>query len=385
MEGKQEKKKENVLVPVLWLLCGICLGLGLIFSTDLASTLDKGIGHFLIGYGLWMLFLVLVFFIQIVIHEAGHLVFGLLSGYRFMSFRIGRWMIVREDGKTVFRKQNVAGTGGQCLMAPPPYNGGDYPYLLYNLGGVILNLCTVPLGIALFFVFRNVPVVKTFFFEFAVLGFFYALLNGIPMRTAAVPNDGYNACHAGDSEASRRSFWTQLEMTGYLFDGARLRDVPEELFFLPDEEETKNLLAASAAAVYENRLLDERRLEEANALCRRLLDSQANLAGIHRNLLFCDRITTDLLLGNGAVTAETLKDRETADVMKSMQNSNTALRTRYIAALLADRDAAQAEKWKDQFEKVAAAYPAAGETQGDRELMQMALEKYTQAPVASGS
>ena len=385
MAGKQKKKKENVLVSVLWLLCGICLGLGLMFSTDLASTLDKGLGYFLIEYGLWMLFLIAAFFVQIVIHEGGHLVFGLLSGYRFMSFRAGRLVIVRENGKTVFRKQNVAGTGGQCLMAPPPYNGGNYPYLLYNFGGVILNLCTVPLGIVLFLVFRNVSAVRTFFFESAVIGFFYALINGIPMKTAAVPNDGYNACHIGDSEAARRSFWTQLQMTGHLYGGARLRDVPEELFFLPDEDETKNLLSASAAAVYESRLLDEHRLEEANALCRRLLDGKANLAGIHRNLLFCDRITTDLLLGNGAVTAGTMKDKETADMMKSMQNSNTVLRTKYIAALLAEGDAAQAEKWKDQFEKVAAGYPAAGETQGDRELMQMALEKYTQAAAVSGS
>jgi hypothetical protein len=37
---------------------------------------------------LGLLFFFASFFVQIILHEAGHLVFGGLSGYRFVSFRI---------------------------------------------------------------------------------------------------------------------------------------------------------------------------------------------------------------------------------------------------------------------------------------------------------
>ena len=37
---------------------------------------------------------VLFFILQIVVHEAGHLFFGLLSGYRFISFRVFDFKII---------------------------------------------------------------------------------------------------------------------------------------------------------------------------------------------------------------------------------------------------------------------------------------------------
>lgn len=57
-------------------------------------------------------------FIQIIIHEAGHLVFGLLSGYEFVSFRIGSITLAKYDNKYCFKRFHIAGTGGQCLMMP---------------------------------------------------------------------------------------------------------------------------------------------------------------------------------------------------------------------------------------------------------------------------
>ncbi|MBP3888386.1 MAG: hypothetical protein J6F30_12205 [Cellulosilyticum sp.] len=38
------------------------------------------------------------------IHEGVHLVFGLLSGYRFSSFRIAGWMWIKKEGKLCFKK-----------------------------------------------------------------------------------------------------------------------------------------------------------------------------------------------------------------------------------------------------------------------------------------
>ena len=59
----------------------------------------------------WIIFSVLFIAIglQIVIHEAGHLLFGLVSGYRFVSFRIGSWMVYKREGKLHFGKYSLAG------------------------------------------------------------------------------------------------------------------------------------------------------------------------------------------------------------------------------------------------------------------------------------
>ena len=49
--------------------------------------------------------LLVSFFLQIIIHEAGHLVMGLFSGYRFVSFRIMNLLITKNTkGKLQVKK-----------------------------------------------------------------------------------------------------------------------------------------------------------------------------------------------------------------------------------------------------------------------------------------
>jgi len=43
--------------------------------------------------------LVVSFYIQIAIHEFGHMIFGLITGYKFSSFRMGNLMWVKEEGE----------------------------------------------------------------------------------------------------------------------------------------------------------------------------------------------------------------------------------------------------------------------------------------------
>ena len=85
-------------------------------------------------------FIYVAFFFHIIIHEAGHLVFGLLTGYKFSSFRVASFMWLKEDGKLKLKRLSIAGTGGQCLMTPPDMKDGKMPLVLYNLGGSFLNI-----------------------------------------------------------------------------------------------------------------------------------------------------------------------------------------------------------------------------------------------------
>ena len=85
---------------------------------------------------------ILAIYLQLILHEAGHLIFGLLSGYEFVSFRVGSITIYKKDGKTHIGSYKLAGTGGQCLMAPPDLVNEKIPYVLFNFGGVIINIVT---------------------------------------------------------------------------------------------------------------------------------------------------------------------------------------------------------------------------------------------------
>jgi len=87
---------------------------------------------FLIAY-------VAFFIISIPVHELGHLVFGLLSGYRFSSFRLFSLVWYKENGKVLFRRSRNKLALGQCLMLPPKHEK-DFKFVWHNLGGGLFNL-----------------------------------------------------------------------------------------------------------------------------------------------------------------------------------------------------------------------------------------------------
>ena len=99
---------------------------------------------------LWMLIAVLIAFIlHIILHEGGHLVTGLLTGYRFVSFRFLNFTLINKDGRLQWRNFELAGTGGQCLMAPPDKPLEEINTRWYNAGGVLANILIVLLSLVL--------------------------------------------------------------------------------------------------------------------------------------------------------------------------------------------------------------------------------------------
>jgi hypothetical protein len=71
-------------------------------------------------------------------------------------------------------------------MNPPDLVDGRIPVVLYNLGGSLMNLLTALLVWGLTPLVKDVPLLSVFFVMFALVGLGFALINGIPLRLAAV-------------------------------------------------------------------------------------------------------------------------------------------------------------------------------------------------------
>ena len=154
---------------------------------------------------------VIAFILQVIVHEAGHLVFGLLSGYKFISFRVFDFKIIKdENGKLKIRYERLAGTGGQCLMRAPEYVEGKFKYRLYLLGGVIFNI--------VFSIVSWLILPSYYTLLFALIGFALAFLNLIPMGF----NDGMTFYHASKDETTRFILYLQLEYVYYQSIGKNL-------------------------------------------------------------------------------------------------------------------------------------------------------------------
>lgn len=376
MAAKKRKLKQalGVILPMaLMALVGAAagyLGAELLLPSGDGRSLGerlRELGWILIALGgsIWL---------QTILHEAGHLVFGLASGYRFVSFRIGSLMWQKDGGKLRFCRFQLAGTGGQCLMAPPDLTDGKMLYKLYNLGGVLMNLIVSVLAAGLAVLFWNSSILRVFFALMVLMGVATALTNGIPLRVGGVDNDGRNALMLGKDPAALRALWVQLSINEQQAMGRPLHQMPEEWFDLPTGG-MDNPLVATQAVMRENWLMDQHRFGEAAALTDWLETQTTGLAPLYQSLLLCDRLICALLqVEDAAALLKRWNSKANRSFRKQAGTLLTVLRTEYAVALLAAQDEAAADRFLQAFEKQAEHYPMKADVESERALMVLAAQ-----------
>ena len=226
--------------------------------------------------------------------------------------------------------------------------------------------------ICMYFLLRDIQLFSAVMLLCAVVGFVFAITNGVPMRTNTVDNDGYNTLALARSKDAMRAFWIQLKVSEKISKDVRLKDMPEEWFAVPSDEAMQNSMIAVLGVFACSRLMDQQQFEKANELMAHMFDADSNICGIHRNLLICDRIYIELITKNRQEHLAELFSKEQKKFMRQMQNFPSVLRTQYAYALLCEHDVAKAEQIKTQFQKCARVYPYPNEILSEKELMEIA-------------
>ncbi|MBQ7374751.1 MAG: hypothetical protein IJW61_02115 [Clostridia bacterium] len=370
---KPKKPKAHKLLILISLAVGVLLGI-LIDSVPFISKIFE--------LRIWEMAIlcasvIVIYLFQIALHEAGHLVFGLISGYKFSSYRFLSIMVHKKDGRIKLSKFSVPGTAGQCLMLPPEMKDGKIPVFLYNIGGVVFNLISVILMVVIMIIFRDIPLVAGIMLFGGMAALAMALLNGIPIKTDLVANDGYNALSLSKDPEAIRSFYYQMKINAETAEGTRLRDMPSEWFYIPSSDGMKNSLVASMAVILHSRLMDEHRFYEARELAILLLEGENNIIGLHRGILMTEKLFLDLYLGKDTEdSVKMLTDPDMERFMRLMATSPSTKRVNYTLALLMHKNEELADVALSEFEKVAKSYPYIQEIEGEREIMALVKEKY---------
>jgi len=354
-------KLKNLFPNIIMMLSGAMVGIMVVLF--MFRHAEEGV------YPLLMLAIVFIsLYIHLILHEAGHLIFGLLSGYDYVSFRVGSLILVREDGRYKLKRYSLAGTGGQCLMSPPDYNDGNYPYVLYNLGGIIVNMILVLIFGLLHLAIRPSGYLAFFFTSMMVLGVTITMNNGIPMQTNMVTNDGHNALNLSKDKDALKTFWATLKINAKQMEGVHLSDIDPEWLTLSENADLKNTMVSPLLGVQENVLMEQGDFDGAKAMVDKLLSEECCLNGITESLIRLDGLYIDLLERGADADMTVLDDKKMKSFVKAMKNYPSVLRTTYAAAKVRGDDK-EAERIKSRFNKVAASYPYKAEIETERLLM----------------
>ncbi|WP_294166898.1 hypothetical protein [uncultured Clostridium sp.] len=380
MSKKKRKFQWQQVIPfIIFLFIGGIIGYytGNSIGDYIATMKVQGMSKSMMLFKVFILLvgIYVVVMLQIIIHEGGHLIAGLLSGYKFSSFRVFNFMWIKEDGKLKLKKLSLVGTGGQCLMVPPDLKDGVIPYKLYNLGGSLLNIIVSLIALGIYILWSGENLVTILLLVFSVVGIIFAIMNGIPLRVGGIDNDGYNTLSLGKNKSALQAFWVQMKVNELISKGIRLKDMPHDLFLMPNDKEMNNSMVAAKAVFACNRLIDEHKFEEAEKLIHRLLEIDTAMALVHRNLMICDEIYCKAILGSSKEDIDLLLDKNQKKFMKAMKNFPSVLRTEYAYAIIIEKNKDKAEKVKNQFNKISSTYPYKADIESEYELMEIADKK----------
>lgn len=303
---KKRRKKNGTATLIFFLVC-VVIGAVIGFCGPLL--MDKGVLKFNIRPPfalkkqfllLYLLLLFVLYYIvctlHTIIHEAGHLVFGLLSGYRFLSFRVFSFTIVKKDGKFSYKKIKVPGTMGQCLMIPPEWNEEKhYPYVWFNLGGGMFNLIFSALSVPLFFL--HSPLWAWIAGVFIFAGVIFGVCNVLPM-TMGIPNDGKNCLLCAKEKKNQKALYLQLKINAMMSEGVMPDEIPEELLKV-DEEDSINALTLYVHLIKCYKRILEGKPEEAEECLTKMEQSLDTLPAGFANAVDAERLYF-LLQNNGS-------------------------------------------------------------------------------------
>ena len=114
MKKKNKKKWLSTFVGgLLGFAVGAAGGLLMVKIADKTDSIrNGGMWTFVLNILIMLGAIYASMFLHILVHEGGHLVFGMLTGYKFNSFRIGSRILLKTEQGLRWKKLHIQGTAG---------------------------------------------------------------------------------------------------------------------------------------------------------------------------------------------------------------------------------------------------------------------------------
>ena len=303
-----------------------------------------------------MIALLFFFFLGITIHELGHLVFGLTSGYTFNSLRVGSVELFKDGSKNKFNLSRRF-VLGQCVMIPSA-NEDEFKFIGYNLGGIIFSaiFCTIFSVMLLILDSNDLLSIVLSFGLFPNI--FLLLYSAVPISFFGMPSDTLNAITASNSDDAKHGMYMMLRVEYELMNGKRYRDYDSNIFRINNEANLSNYFIAYILMLEAYRLIDLKLYSDAIVEYSKIDLEKLPVAysgEIKASLMFCYAIHDS----NKKRLGELFEEKEIVTLLKSSGFSFSKCLAIYEYFIAGNK--AEAEKWIDRAKKEASNYPNKGQ------------------------
>lgn len=372
-------KKYNLISKIVSIALIVTIAFfGGYYIPEIINQSNIGSQNLIITIILVLLFLIIayvLYLLHIIIHESGHYAFGRLTGYTFVSFRVGSFTLVKNNGHLKFKRFNIPGTMGQCLLMPPNKKEGEFPFLLYNLGGIIGNIIWSGLSLILLILLPEYTWLSIILLTNSVIGILMALFNSIALKSDIL-NDGMNIYILLKDRYTRDVFWLLLYLNAFLTKGERLRDLSEKWFDLPIHADTANPLVSNILLFRVEYFMDKMDFKKAKTECQFILENERDLPRIQKMELSSQLLFLEIIDECRMDKIQQIFTKDLKQYIDETKNTIFQRRLLYAYELLVNQDKRNADEELDEFKKLSRNYPVPSEVEREREIIKVIQSKY---------
>ena len=258
--------KNKLIFKILRIIIGIIFT-GLIIFTilnHLDMVLKEENNYSFIQVIIALLFYVIVYYSSIILHEVGHLIFGLKSKLKFISFNIKGFSIIKKNKKLVIEKRKITkDIGGYCNMEfidSIKYSKKDV--ILYFYGGIIINIIIAIIFFIILLLSSN-QYIKLISILYILYNAYLSILNSIPYTNIiGVNTDMKHIVNYLHDDNYIKKIITINKMFSHYEKNNSLIGIDEDLLYIP--EEFFNDYDITIALYYISYLSEKRKYKKMN-------------------------------------------------------------------------------------------------------------------------
>lgn len=225
--------------------------------------------------------------IQLAFHEIGHMLAGLITGWRLIYLQLYHLALIKENSK--YRIKLVPTLNCRCIMYPKDlYQGAT----LYTLGGISTNLLLTVTGLAGMIGFLHRPILRIYMWSFFASGIMLLITNATP-NTKRVCNDMACLKLIRNDTLSMISHNAQMMIAQQLFEGMTYRQIEPDLICLTGEKVYTDILAYQVVLEYYFNLDQDKYIPARKALDK--IKPEAPISQEVRNIINMELLYIELL------------------------------------------------------------------------------------------
>jgi len=277
------------------------------------------------------------------------------------------------------KKFNIKGTAGQCLMLPKEDDYEKSPYILYNLGGILMNAIITILSLIIYMIVGGNGYVDVILIAMIVSGIATFATNGIPMKISGITNDGYNLISMMKHKLMRYCFYMQLKVNGLTSKGTRIKDMPLKWFEIDEKADFSNPLVTGVKCIEANYYHDKLEFDKAKECYEFLLNYTPKIVKLYENEIKCELIFYEIIGTRNEEKINELYTKKLKAYVKASKCHISKMRLMYAYALIIEKDMKKVKKILDEIEIVKKRYPNKGEVENELEIIEFIRNNFESA------